>query len=94
MNGAADLVEVLYQVLRRAVRDGVEEALRATGLADPRTASGRYLTTREAADRLRVHPQTVYDLVRQGRIHSVRLGKRILIPENALGQFDGGEQSG
>ncbi len=46
---------------------------------DPRT-----LTVVEAADILGISRSTAYELVRQGRIPSVRLGRRIVIPLTSL----------
>ncbi|MCL6648919.1 MAG: helix-turn-helix domain-containing protein [Chloroflexi bacterium] len=42
---------------------------------------GKYFTPGEAADRLRLHPCTVYGLVKRGKVRAVRLGRRILIRE-------------
>jgi excisionase family DNA binding protein len=42
------------------------------------------LTIREAATALRLGRGSVYELVRQGRIPSVRLGRRIVVPRAAL----------
>lgn len=44
----------------------------------------RMLRTSEAARALNVSLSTVYELVRQGTIPSVRLGKLILVPEAQL----------
>jgi excisionase family DNA binding protein len=85
--GQDSLLDLVYLVLRRAVRDGMGDALRSS--AEPRQGKGRYLTPREAADVLRVHPYTVYEMVRQGKLRSVRVGRRILIPESAINEFGG-----
>ena len=45
------------------------------------------LSVREAAKALRLGYHTVYDLVREGRLHSVTVGRRILIPKSAVEQF-------
>ncbi len=42
------------------------------------------LTVREAAKLLRISPNTGYELIRQGRIPHLRLGRRILIPRHGL----------
>lgn len=77
------LLGPVYDVIRQAVRDGMVDALEAAGLAQ-QEGRGKYFTAREAADRLRVHPYTVYELVKQGKIRAVRVGRRILIPEAAI----------
>lgn len=50
------------------------------------------LTVEEAGRILRVGRNTAYELVRCGRLKSVRVGKQIRIPKQALseylGQFD------
>jgi excisionase family DNA binding protein len=90
-NRTDGLLGLMYSIVRQAVRDGVTDALRASGLASSEGARGKYLTTREAAERLRLHPYTVYEMVKQGRIRSVRVGRRILIPESALVGLDHAE---
>jgi excisionase family DNA binding protein len=42
------------------------------------------LTAREASNLLRISKTTVYELIRQGVIPSVRFGKRVLVPRAAL----------
>lgn len=46
-----------------------------------------YLTTREAADRLRVRPRTVKWLIRQQQITAQRIGEEFLIEESDLAAF-------
>lgn len=41
----------------------------------------------EAAERLGVSKSYVWELVRAGRLHTVRLGKRVLVPTAALAEF-------
>lgn len=45
------------------------------------------LTVDEAAKALRVGRNTVYNLVRAGRIRSVRIGRKIRIPREALYEY-------
>lgn len=51
----------------------------------PRTP---YLTVREAADVLRINPETVYRMIRRGELRHVRAGSRILVPPNALDELE------
>jgi excisionase family DNA binding protein len=44
----------------------------------------KYLTVTEAAELLRVHPRTIYELVYQNRIPYHKVGDRILFLHNAL----------
>lgn len=50
------------------------------------------LTVEEAGQVLRVGRNTAYDLVRSGQLRSVKVGRQIRIPKQALleylGQFD------
>ena len=50
-------------------------------------SEGLLLTVREAAKLLRISPNTCYELIRQGRIPHIRLGRRILIPRHGLEQW-------
>ena len=45
------------------------------------------LIVREAAKLLRISPNLVYELVAQGRLPHIRLGRRILIPRHGLEQW-------
>ncbi|WP_345483077.1 helix-turn-helix domain-containing protein, partial [Actinopolymorpha pittospori] len=42
------------------------------------------LTTAEAAERLRIGKSTLYDLIRSRRLRTVKIGKRRLVPVDAL----------
>ena len=44
-------------------------------------------TVQEAGDRLRISRQSAYELVRQGRIPAIRLGRRLAVPKAALRQM-------
>lgn len=46
------------------------------------TDEGAWLTPEQVATRLQLHRNSVYDAVRQGRIRSARIGRRIRIREN------------
>lgn len=39
-------------------------------------SDGQFLTVREVAETLRVHPETVREWIRTGKLRGVRLGKR------------------
>ena len=49
--------------------------------------SERYLTLMEAAERLRLHYQTVYSMVKRGAIPATQVGNRWRIPESAVEQL-------
>jgi excisionase family DNA binding protein len=77
--------EELYEYVRAAVRDGVLDALKESGLVGTRRATaGRLLSVRDLAERLGISRNSVYKLVWQGRIASIRLGRRLLVPEHAV----------
>lgn len=46
-----------------------------------------FLTVCEAGKVLRVGRSTAYELVRSGRLRSVRVGKQIRVPKQALAEF-------
>jgi excisionase family DNA binding protein len=77
--------EELYEYVRAAVRDGVLDALKESGLVGARRATaGRLLSVRDVAERLGISRNSAYELVWQGKIASIRLGRRLLVPEHAL----------
>jgi excisionase family DNA binding protein len=43
-------------------------------------------TVDEAAARLRVSRWTVYNLIRSGQLHTIKIGRRRLVPPAALGE--------
>lgn len=45
------------------------------------------LTVQEAGEALRVGRNTAYDLVRCGRLRSVRVGRQLRVPRDALIEF-------
>ena len=51
------------------------------------------LTVEEAASLLRIGRNTCYELVRQGRVPSIRLGRLIRVPRHALVNWLGQEAS-
>jgi excisionase family DNA binding protein len=46
-----------------------------------------YLTVAEVAKRLRLHEMTVRRHIKSGRLHGVRAGRRIRVPEEELANF-------
>lgn len=45
------------------------------------------LTVDEAAQQLRVHPQTVRRMIRQGRLPAQRTGTRVFLPQWGIHRF-------
>lgn len=45
------------------------------------------LTADEASKLLRIGKNHIYELVRCGRLRSIRVGRKILIPHSAIGEF-------
>jgi excisionase family DNA binding protein len=49
--------------------------------------SGQYLTVREVAERLRLHPITVRRHIAAGRILAVRIGRAVRVAEEEVSKF-------
>jgi excisionase family DNA binding protein len=65
---------------RKAIRQPLNRA--------PETGPRRLvLTVPEVAAELQIPASTVYDLIRRGEIPSVRVGKRIRVPQRRLEQW-------
>jgi excisionase family DNA binding protein len=45
----------------------------------PERSGRRWISPREAAELLGIHPMTVYDLVNRGELPAARLGRKVLI---------------
>ena len=80
------MAAVLRTVLREElgpIKDLQEEIRRSMSL--PRTASGRrYLTVKEAAERVGVHPRTIRDRVDTGQLPACRSGRILRIQTDHL----------
>ncbi len=47
----------------------------------------RFLTIAEAAKRLRITRQTLHALRKSGKLDSVKLGRRVLVPESVISRL-------
>lgn len=63
-----------------------------TTSAPPRASFNRVLTAKEAEQALRLSKNTVNALLQSGRLRSVRVGRKYLIPEEAIEEFLRGER--
>ncbi|MFC5748342.1 helix-turn-helix domain-containing protein [Actinomadura rugatobispora] len=45
------------------------------------------LTVDEAAERLRVSRWTLYNLIRSNQLRTIKIGRRRLVPANALAEY-------
>ena len=85
--------EAVEQVVRRVVREELSELPAFAGRNEVTRASEdlQVLTVPEVAEVLRVSRNRAYDLVREGRLRSVRVGRRLLVPRWAVQELLGGE---
>jgi excisionase family DNA binding protein len=104
LDGSVEAVEITvshpayWATEREAFRLGVEEALfgppeRERGIAvsmPPRLT----LTVEEAAATLGISRAFAYEAVRRGDIPSIRIGRRVLVPQAALARMLGGGYPG
>ncbi len=44
----------------------------------------RFLSPREVAEYVGLHPQTIYAMIARGEIHASRLGRKVLIDKRRL----------
>lgn len=67
----------------RYAADAIRDALH--GLADQvEDRQPELLTVKQVAELLHVTPQTVYDMCSDGRIEAKKVGRRVLIPADAV----------
>ena len=57
-------------------------------------ALDRVLRVRDVADHLGCDPETVYKLIREGKIRAIKLGRVLRVPEQALADFIAGGHDG
>ncbi|MGB7726316.1 MAG: helix-turn-helix domain-containing protein [Dehalococcoidales bacterium] len=48
---------------------------------------------RETAEAIGLHPNTVYELVQEGKIPSIKLGRKILVSKIELAKFLAGQSN-
>lgn len=53
----------------------------------------KYLTVKEFAEMFRLSPQTVYLMIGDGRVNTVRIGKAIRIPAEEIERIEKGEKA-
>jgi excisionase family DNA binding protein len=91
MSGLCAFVEYQGSLLLMSQEIGQISALSADVAAirenNRAVMAARLLDMKEVAERLRVSRSTTFDLVGSGRLRSVKLGKRRLVPEIALVEF-------
>ncbi len=56
----------------------------------PTATAERVLRVAEVADHLGVTPDTVYYLIRDGKMRAIRLGRVLRVPQSALSDFISG----
>lgn len=56
----------------------------------PTATAERVLRVAEVADHLGVTPDTVYYLIRDGKMRAIRLGRVLRVPQSALSDFIAG----
>lgn len=66
--------------------EALREELRQEADAAPRTPD-RLLSIPEAAEAMSIGRTTLYGLIGQGRIRTVRAGRRVLVPANAIAEY-------
>jgi excisionase family DNA binding protein len=55
------------------------------------TTTPAVLTVKEVAEELRCGKNQAYELIREGRIRAVRIGRAIRVPAEALAEFKAGQ---
>jgi len=56
----------------------------------PTATAERVMRVRDVADHLGVDDDTIYRLIREGRIRAIRLGRVLRVPQSALSDFISG----
>ena len=85
--------EVVEKLVRRIVREELAALPTCAGRDEVVRADDepQVLTVPEVAEVLRISRNRAYDLVREGRLRSVRVGRRVLVPRWAVLELLGGE---
>jgi excisionase family DNA binding protein len=89
MENRGSLTDLLYVIVRNAVRDGVTEALAALALNGSGEERPRLLNASEVAEILRLSKPRVYALIRGRQIPSIRMGRTVRVPEDLLLEWMG-----
>jgi excisionase family DNA binding protein len=84
----AEVLEILrtFNVIAEDERQPQEAEL-PIGSAETTPEPKQLYTVEEAARRLRIGRTTVYDLMREGKLDSVQIGRRRLVPAEAVAAY-------
>lgn len=84
--------EAIEQTVRRAVRRELAD-LRRCARENEDTSDGKreLLTVEETAELLRLSRNLAYQLIKERRLHALRLGRRLLVPRWAVDELIGYE---
>jgi excisionase family DNA binding protein len=91
--GSALLGEALFQAIRQAVREEMNEALKQMVLPEQCAANAyfeqpaAYLTVREAAALARLATSTIRLYIRKGQLQAYKEGSRVIIKRSDLEAF-------
>ena len=82
----AELHHISHQLeeLIGLIKDDIFEKSTENILADPSPTNSEVMTVTEAAELLRISLPKMYEFAKSGKIHSIKIGKRILISRSSL----------
>lgn len=75
----AEQLDELVQLIKNSTIDNTERA----GVK-PSSTNNEVMTVKEAAAEMRVSLPTMYEFARSGQVHSLQIGRRILISRSSL----------
>lgn len=92
LNRIAGALERIAQKLERNTIPISNESPEFSNESIPdQTGSKEVLTVSEAAEIMRISKPSMYELAESGKIHSVRVGRRVLISRTSLMEFISGK---
>ena len=76
----AEQLDELVRLIKNSTIDNTERA----GVKPSSTTDNEVMTVKEAAAELRISLPTMYEFARSGQVHSLKIGRRILISRSSL----------
>lgn len=70
--------------LTHIIRAAIAEKLDRVILDQPKPKKGKYLTRKEAAEKLRISLTTLYNLTKTGKLRGLRVGGRVVYHSDEL----------
>ncbi|AFK04135.1 DNA binding domain protein, excisionase family [Emticicia oligotrophica DSM 17448] len=86
-NSIEQFVQNLSKSITEAISDQFSEMLKSHSIASTQTPKSKYFGIKEAAEYLKIAPQTLYGLTSKRAIRFIKVSKKVLFTEQDLEDY-------